>query len=795
MNDDPEVAPAPGMLPGAEDRPNRPGEGLNPRVRLVTTHPRAKYMKYYDIALRLPFLFLMDLILLHDIGLNFFGSGSQVLVQNGSLPAAIQNHHALSQKEAFFATLPDQSCPSKPDLLKQQDLDSIYEEFYGNPDWRAVPLFAHFLMALTVYFTAFGLLILLNTSQLIVFYTYLASLILVPLSFIINNLVVDELVKEEQGVFGHGPLILANYVCQSVIGFTSSKLLKVHWNNNVNWLVYNIIFHSSLLPSALAVYGVNSHWLRLSVVLCAIPPVCITLLTIGQSLNHLVLVFHLGLRSRQQIITDFGLNTFLELEWGRLHIPSLLRTFWTTRLIQQLVVSLASLLWSSFDENWVFTSNTPSFSQVLDHWTNTAKELLSRGNETVIAVLGMTSIVSKVCHYVGSFFHHFLTASTAGSAETDDERSVASVCAIAFFILALQTGLTSLNPDKRLMRLYQNLCLLITAVFHFIHNMVGPILIGLAASSAVNYRRHLRALLVCLFLTLAPLVLLAFVWHWFTLDTFLLAVTVFSIEVIIKVFVTVTVYCLLLYDARVRQGTWEELDDAVYVVKAAGNSVEFICAVLLFLNGGWILFFESGGIIRAVMMLIHAYCNIWCEAKSGWKAFVKRRSAVGKINLLPDASPGELAAYDDVCSICYQNMEQAKLTKCQHMFHGICLRKWLYVQDTCPLCHAQLVQDKAKNSDVIDNDRVEDDQQDGENSDDDDFDELTIDSEAGESDSDLVYDSMEEYMREARIEPMPSRRIRRLRGRRYSSASDTEPHASHDSSSYSCSSSSEDVDR
>ena len=68
---------------------------------------------------------------------------------------------------------------------------------------------------------------------------------------------------------------------------------------------------------------------------------------------------------------------------------------------------------------------------------------------------------------------------------------------------------------------------------------------------------------------------------------------------------------------RVREGTWEGLDDAVYYVKAVGNTVEFCFAVFLFFNGGWILFFESGGTIRAVMMVVHAYFNIWCEAKTG----------------------------------------------------------------------------------------------------------------------------------------------------------------------------------
>lgn len=32
-------------------------------------------------------------------------------------------------------------------------------------------------------------------------------------------------------------------------------------------------------------------------------------------------------------------------------------------------------------------------------------------------------------------------------------------------------------------------------------------------------------------------------------------------------------------------------------------------------------------------------------------------------------------------------MASAKITRCKHFFHGVCLRKWLYVQDRCPLCH------------------------------------------------------------------------------------------------------------
>lgn len=35
-------------------------------------------------------------------------------------------------------------------------------------------------------------------------------------------------------------------------------------------------------------------------------------------------------------------------------------------------------------------------------------------------------------------------------------------------------------------------------------------------------------------------------------------------------------------------------------------------------------------------------------------------------------------------------MKSAVITPCSHFFHAGCLKKWLYVQDTCPLCHCHL---------------------------------------------------------------------------------------------------------
>ena len=76
------------------------------------------------------------------------------------------------------------------------------------------------------------------------------------------------------------------------------------------------------------------------------------------------------------------------------------------------------------------------------------------------------------------------------------------------------------------------------------------------------------------------------------------------------------IYVLFMVDAY-KSSMWENLDDYVFYIKSLGSTIEFIFAILIFMNGAWILVFESGGRIRAFMMGVHAYFNIWLQAKAG----------------------------------------------------------------------------------------------------------------------------------------------------------------------------------
>ena len=71
------------------------------------------------------------------------------------------------------------------------------------------------------------------------------------------------------------------------------------------------------------------------------------------------------------------------------------------------------------------------------------------------------------------------------------------------------------------------------------------------------------------------------------------------------------------------------------------------------------------------------------------------QAAVNRILTLVDATEEQLDKLDDVCAICYGDMSlAAKVTPCGHFFHGGCLRKWLFVQDHCPLCSAKVIEDQ-----------------------------------------------------------------------------------------------------
>ncbi|KAK6618753.1 hypothetical protein RUM43_013144 [Polyplax serrata] len=542
---------------------------------------------------------------------------------------------------------------------------------------------------------------LLSLEQLFVVYMYLMSVGIIFVSYWANVFTVKAMTLDTMTTHASiledilnlnfikilqpssiGFIVVQNYVLQLVLSvlfvFTYSYIGPKYP------VVNKLLPFSFLAPSILAILPLSSPLVIHSPVFAALLPLAMVKYVLCYSAVPVVQTIYTGYQRSRNIINNFGLSTLIETEWVRLNVPCILQTFWLLRVAEHAIILIIEHYRAKSSDETVH-SNFISISALL----LMCKSLLITGCESLTALLGMASVVSYICHYICCFFQWILLT------EDEDDKSIGVVSAILFYVLALQSGLTSLDPEKRFIRLAKNFCLLCTAVLHFIHNIVNPLLLSLSASYNPSLHRHLRALAVCGFLICFPLSLLYYLWSQHISKSWLLAVSAFSIEAIIKVLVSLALYTLFLIDAY-RSTFWEKLDDYVYYIRAFGNTVEFCFGIFLFLNGAWILVFEAGGAIRAVTMCIHAYFNIWCEAQAGWSSFMKRRTAVSKINLLPEANEEQLIELDDLCAICFQEMKSAKITRCNHFFHGVCLRKWLYVQDRCPLCHNILYKTEAE---------------------------------------------------------------------------------------------------
>ncbi|KAJ2940047.1 hypothetical protein O0L34_g14082 [Tuta absoluta] len=633
---------------------------------------RSKALALVEVLLRVPPLFVVDEFLKISLGLPVSTGEevsvlSNVTIDHVDVIDADANYYDANFYNAFFFT-----------LLK-------------------------FLVCCLGCMSALCIFVL-YTKHLIIVYLYLMSVGIVFVSYWTNVSAIKQIqaltlvdsstssiledilnlnIKNLLDLDGPGILVIQNFAIQFILAvlFRNVHLGPRHPT------IQKFLPLSFMAPSFMAMLPVPSNLLHHSPVFSSLLPLFLVKYVLWSSAYNVIQVIYAGYQHGRLFVSNYGLSALVETEWMRLNVPCVLRVFWVMRVAEHAIL----LLMDNYDEDTEegFKVSTLLAVQSL---ASMAKSLLVTGCETITAVLGMTSVISFFCHYIGNFFQWILLT------DEEEDKSIGTVSAILFYILALQTGLTSLNPEKRFVRLCRNFCLLFTALLHFLHNIVNPMLMSLSASHNPSLHRHVRALGVCAFLIIFPISLLVYLWSQHAISTWLLAVSAFSIEVIVKVVVSLMIYSLFLIDAA-RSTFWEQLDDYVYYIRAFGNSIEFCFGIFLFFNGAWILLFESGGAIRAVMMCIHAYFNIWCEARAGWSVFMKRRTAVNKINSLREASVDQLDRLDDVCAICYQEMHSAKITRCNHYFHGVCLRKWLYVQDRCPLCHDILYKIDTDNKD------------------------------------------------------------------------------------------------
>ncbi|BES90402.1 Ring finger protein [Nesidiocoris tenuis] len=106
--------------------------------------------------------------------------------------------------------------------------------------------------------------------------------------------------------------------------------------------------------------------------------------------------------------------------------------------------------------------------------------------------------------------------------------------------------------------------------------------------------------------------------------------------------------------------------------------------------------------VRIYTLPLFAFRPMYYTVRAFKKAIndvIMSRRAIRNMNTLyPDATPEELAAADNVCIICREEMHSAsKKLPCNHIFHTSCLRSWFQRQQTCPTCRLNILRAPGNN--------------------------------------------------------------------------------------------------
>ncbi|CAN0100202.1 unnamed protein product [Bubo scandiacus] len=390
--------------------------------------------------------------------------------------------------------------------------------------------------------------------------------------------------------------------------------------------------------------------------------------------SHVLVPFQLAAAACRELLRALELYRLLALGvalWSQLAVPLLFLVFWLVLFFLRLSSFLA------------FSASPLAQQGLLFLLLSSAAECCS----TPYSLIGLTFTVSYLALGVLNLCKFYLLGFSAFQNGNVMHRGVTE--GVTLLLLALQTGLLDLQILQRTFLLSIILFIVVTSTLQSMIEIADPIVLALGASRNRSPWKHFRGVSMCLFLLVFPCFMAYKIAHFFHLDFWLLILVSSCMLTSLQVMGTLFIYALFVVEL-LQDAPLERMDEIIYCVNAVSRVLEFLVAVCVVGYGTWESLFGEWSWMGASVIIIHSYFNVWLRAQSGWRSFLLRREAAKKINSLPRATGGQLRDHNDVCAICFQDMQVAVVTPCSHFFHAACLRKWLYVQDTCPMCHQQV---------------------------------------------------------------------------------------------------------
>ncbi|XP_075711648.1 RING finger protein 145-like [Rhinoderma darwinii] len=428
------------------------------------------------------------------------------------------------------------------------------------------------------------------------------------------------------------------------------------------------VFSAPILPLLARLVGLPLQALPLLGTLCMAPSLLVMTYVALTSLRGLLSLFRAAYEEVCQVTELSRLVAVGMSLWSQVAVPLLFLVFWLVVFVLHVYSTLSSKPGSLEQQGPLFI------------FLNSVAECCG----TPYCLFGLTFTVSYLALGTLNLCKFYLLGYTAFQTGNVMHRGVTE--GVTLMLLALQTGLLDLHVLQRTFLLSIILFIVVTSTLQSMVEISDPIVLALAATGNRSPWKHLRGVSMCLFLFIFPSFMAYKLSHFFDMDFWLLIMVSSCLLTSLQVLGTLFIYALFMVEFFQASGV-ERMDEIIYGVNAVSRVLEFLVALCVVAYGTWESMFGEWSWIGVSVIIVHSYVNVWLRAQSGWNSFLLRREAAIKIRSLPKASKEQLTSHNDVCSICFQEMSVAVFTSCNHFFHADCLRKWLYVQDTCPLCH------------------------------------------------------------------------------------------------------------
>ncbi|KAM4619816.1 RING finger protein 145-like isoform 1-T2 [Polymixia lowei] len=555
------------------------------------------------------------------------------------------------------------------DVLYRWDVSSFFQKIQRS-SLSNNPLFQYKYLALYLHYVGYILSLVLLTlprQHLVKLYLY----VLTALLLFAGHQVSRDYVRSELESGYEGPLYLEPL---SMNRFTTALIGQL--------VVCTLC---SCVMQTKRIWLFSAHLLPLVARLCLVPLETIVFINkfamiftglevIYFLASNLLVPYNLAktaYRELAQVVEVYGLLALGMSLWNQLVLPVLFMCFW--------LLLFALQIYSYFS-----TRDQPtSRERLLFLFLTSIAECCS----TPYSLLGLVFTVSFIALGVLTLCKFYLQGYRAFMNDNTMHRGMTE--GITLLILAVQTGLIELQVIHRAFLLSIILFIVVASILQSMLEIADPIVLALGASRDKSLWKHFRAVSLCLFLLVFPAYMAYMICQFFHMDFWLLIIISSSILTSLQVLGTLLIYVLFMVE-EFRKAPVENMDEVIYCVNGTYRLLEFLVAVCVVCYGVSETVFGEWSVMGSTIILIHSYYNVWLRAQLGWQSFLLRRDAVNKIKSLPTASKTQLEQYNDICAICYQDMKNAVITPCSHFFHAGCLKKWLYVQETCPLCHSQL---------------------------------------------------------------------------------------------------------